>query len=197
MADDNTFRLLLLFIVAVFGPIAMTYRLRSRTDEKLDRWQEGVWILFGLRLSAVPCVVSGIIWMIDSRRMAWSAMPIPVWLRWAGVVIAGGTGLLVWWTFHNLGKNLTDTVVTRRDSSLVTSGPYHYVRHPFYLAFLLGITGVGLATANWFIWLVGLVPFGIIVARTRIEEAKLVARFGTEYQEYMRRVGRFFPRLKR
>lgn len=197
MTDDSMFRLMLIIVVTVFGPIAMTYRLRSQTDEKLDRWQEGVWILFGLRLCAVPCVVSGIIWMIDPRRMAWSAMPLPVWLRWAGVVIAGGTGLLVWWTFRNLGNNLTDTVVTRRDSSLITSGPYRYVRHPFYLSFLLGITGVGLATANWFVWLVGLVPFGFIVARTRIEEAKLVERFGVEYQEYMRRVGRFFPRLKR
>lgn len=197
MTDDSMFRLMLIIIVAVFGPIAMTYRLRSLTDEKLDRWQEGVLILFGLRLSGVPCFVSGVVWMIDPRRMAWSSMPIPVWLRWAGVVIAGGTGLLVWWTFHNLGKNLTDTVVTRRDSSLVTSGPYRYVRHPFYLSFVLGLTGVGLAMANWFVWLVGFIPFGFIVARTRIEEAKLVERFGVEYQEYMLRVGRFFPRIWR
>ena len=197
MTDDTTFRLMLIIIVAVFGPIAMSYRLRSQTDEKLDRWQEGVFILFGLRLSAVPCAVAGVVWMIDSRWMVWSAMPIPVWLRWAGVAIAGCTGLLVWWTFQNLGKNLTDTVVTRRDSALVTSGPYRFVRHPFYLAFLLGLIGVGLAMANWFVWLVGVVPFGFIVARTRIEEAKLVERFGIEYQEYMLRVGRFFPRFKR
>lgn len=197
MTDDSMFRLMLIITVAVFGPIAMTYRLRSQTDEKLDRWQEGVWILFGLRLSAVPCVVSGIVWMIDPRWMAWSSLPIPVWLRWVGVALAGCTGLLVWWTFQNLGKNLTDTVVTRRDSSLITSGPYRFVRHPFYLAFLLGITGVGMAMANGFVWLAGLVPFGFIVARTRIEEAKLVERFGDEYRDYMLRVGRFFPRIWR
>ncbi len=79
---------------------------------------------------------------------------------------------------------------------MVISGPYRYVRHPFYLSFLLGLTGVGLAMANWF-FLVGLVPFGFIVARTRIEEAKLVERFGVEYEDYMRRVGRFFPRFMR
>jgi len=197
MSDDRTFRLMLIIMASVFGPIAMTYRFRSRTDEKLDRWQEGAWILFGLRLSGVPCFVGGIVWMIDSRRMAWSAIPIPVWLRWAGVALFGCTGLLVWWTFQNLGKNLTDTVVTRRDSSLVTSGPYRFVRHPFYLAFLLGITGVGMAMANGFIWLAGLVPFGFLVVRTRIEEAKLVERFGIEYEDYIRRVGQFFPRFKR
>lgn len=197
MTDDSMFRLVLIIIVAVFGPIAMSYRLRSLTVEKLDRWQEGKFILFGLRLSGLPCFVGGIIWMIDSRRMSWSSLPIPVWLRWAGVAIAGCTGLLLWWTFHNLGKNLTDTVVTRKDHTFVCSGPYRYVRHPFYVSFVLSILGGGLATANWFILLTGLVPFGFIVARTRIEEAKLVERFGVEYQEYMQRVGRFFPRLKR
>ncbi|MFM9965469.1 MAG: methyltransferase family protein [Planctomycetaceae bacterium] len=196
MTDDNTFRLMLISIVALFGPIAIYYRLRSLTEEMLDRWQEGVLILFGLRLSAVFCFVGGVVWMIDSRRMAWSAMPIPVWLRWVGVVLAGCTGLLVWWTFYNLGKNLTDTVVTRKDSSLVISGPYRFVRHPFYLSFLLGLTGVSLAMANWFVGLAGCIPFGFIVARTRIEEAKLIERFGDEYRDYMLRVGRFFPRIK-
>ena len=194
MADDNTFRWMLIIVAAIFGPIAFYHRIRSQTDEKLDRWQEGGFILIGLRLSAALCFVSGMVWMFDSRRMAWSSLPIPVWLRWVGVAIAVCAGLLVWWTFHNLGKNLTDTVVTRRDSSLVTSGPYRYVRHPFYLAFLLGLTGVSLVMANWFILLAGFVPFGFIVARTRIEEAKLVERFGVEYQDYMLRVGRFFPR---
>ena len=196
MADDISFRWMLIIVVSIFGPIAMSYRLRSRTEEKLDRWQEGTLILFGLRLSAVACFVGGVVWMIDSRRMVWSAMPIPIWLRWVGVAIAGCTGLLVWWTFHNLGKNLTDTVVTRKNSSLVISGPYRFVRHPFYLSFLLGLTGVSLAMANWFVLLAGFVPFGFIVVRTRIEEAKLVERFGVEYQEYMLRVGRFFPRIK-
>lgn len=196
MADDNIFRWMLTIVVAIFGPIAVSYRLRSLTDEKLDRWQEGVLILFGLRLSAMPCFVGGITWMIDPQRMAWSAMPIPIWLRGVGVAIAVSAGLLLWWTFHNLGKNLTDTVVTRRDHSFVTSGPYHYVRHPFYLTFALGIVSTGLAMANWFMLLAGFVPFGFIVARTRIEETKLVERFGVEYQDYMLRVGRFFPRIK-
>ena len=40
-------------------------------------------------------------------------------------------GLLVW-TFRCLGKNLTDTVVTRQEHTLVMQGPYRWVRHPFY-----------------------------------------------------------------
>ena len=111
-------------------------------------------------------------------------------------VVVGCSGILLVWTFRNLGQNLTDTVVTRRDHTLVTSGPYRYVRHPFYLSFALGVLGGTLAMANWFILLAGLLPIGFLVARTRIEEAKLVERFGVEYQDYMRRVGRFLPRFK-
>jgi protein-S-isoprenylcysteine O-methyltransferase Ste14 len=196
VADDNTFRLVLIILVAAFAPFALYHRIRSRTAEKLDRWQEGAFILFGLRLSALPVFVAGITWLINPQWMAWSSLAIPTWLRWVGVALVGCSGLLLVWTFHHLGRNLTDTVVTRKDHTLVTSGPYRYVRHPFYLSFALGVLGGGLAVANWFMLLAGVLPFGFLVARTRIEEEKLVQRFGPEYQDYMRRVGRFVPRFK-
>lgn len=197
MTDDNIFRLVLVVMIAVFGPAAFYHRLRSATDEKLDRRQEGLIILLGLRLSAVAPFVSGVVWLIDPQRMAWSSIAIPVALRWLGVVLGGCSGLLVIWTFRNLGKNLTDTVVTRRDHALVTIGPYHYVRHPFYLAFALGVVGGSLVLANGFFFLAGLLPLGFIVARTRIEEEKLLVRFGADYQTYREQVGQFLPRFRR
>jgi protein-S-isoprenylcysteine O-methyltransferase Ste14 len=193
--DDNTFRLAYLAVVAVFLPFGLYYRIRSVTTEGLDRWQEGAFILFGLRLTALVMFVGVFAWMINPRWMAWSAMPLPAWLRWLGVALVACSCLLVLWTFHNLGQNLTDTVVTRKDHSLIISGPYRYVRHPFYVAIALQLLGVSLVTANWFILLAGIVPFAFLMARTRIEERKLVERFGAEYQDYMRRVGRFLPRF--
>jgi protein-S-isoprenylcysteine O-methyltransferase Ste14 len=196
MADDNTFRVAYLVVVAAFLPFGLYHRVRSVSSERLDRWQEGALILFGLRLSALPLFVAGITWMINPRWMAWSAMPIPTWLRWLGIALVAISCLLVVWTFQNLGKNLTDTVVTRTDHTLVISGPYRYVRHPFYVAIALQMLGGGLATANWFILLAGIIPFAFLVARTPIEERKLIDRFGVKYQDYMRRVGRFVPRFK-
>jgi protein-S-isoprenylcysteine O-methyltransferase Ste14 len=117
-------------------------------------------------------------------------------VRWTGLGVLGLAGILLVWTFHNLGKNLTDTVVTRREHSLVTTGPYRWVRHPFYLANALGMLGASLATANWFFVAVGACGLILLFFRTRIEEKNLVARFGDEYRNYMRRVGRFLPRLR-
>jgi protein-S-isoprenylcysteine O-methyltransferase Ste14 len=97
------------------------------------------------------------------------------------------------WTFVTLGTNITDTVVTRREAFLVTNGPYRWVRHPFYLAFGLGVTADTLATANWFLGITGLITFAVIVLRTKREEENLIARFGDEYRSYMTRSGRFLP----
>lgn len=197
MTHDNLFRLILLGIFFAFLPFGLYHRIRSHTGEKLDRWQEGTFILFGVRLSGIPAVIGGFAWIINPKWMSWSSLPIPLWGRWIGVVLVGLGGLLVLWTFSNLGKNLTDTVVTRKDHSLVTSGPYRYVRHPFYLAGFVALLGGSLATANWFLLLSGLVPLGFLIVRTRIEEEKLIERFGDEYRDYVARTGRFLPRLWR
>ena len=52
-----------------------------------------------------------------------------------------------------------------------------------------------LVAANWFLALTGGMTFGLLVLRTRIEEEKLIERFGEDYKEYMKRTGRFLPRL--
>ena len=62
--------------------------------------------------------------LIDPSWMAWASFQLPNWARWCGVGLAGGAGALLIWTFRSLGHNLTDTVVTRRNATLVTHGPY-------------------------------------------------------------------------
>jgi protein-S-isoprenylcysteine O-methyltransferase Ste14 len=196
MHHDDLFRLILLAIFVLFLPMAVYRRIRSNTGEKLDRWQEGAIILFGLRLGAIPWFFGSLVWMINPRWMAWSSAPLPIWLRWLGFFFIGLWGILLVWTMQNLGKNLTDTVVTRRAHTLVTGGPYRFVRHPFYVAFALALLGGSMLAANWFVLVSGLIPLGFLIIRTRIEEEKLVERFGDDYRDYMAKTGRFFPRLR-
>jgi protein-S-isoprenylcysteine O-methyltransferase Ste14 len=102
---------------------------------------------------------------------------------------------LLTWTLHSLGKNLTDTVVTREAHTLVTTGPYRWVRHPFYVSVLFLVASCALLAANGFIFGCGLTVFLMMALRTRIEERKLVDRFGDEYRRYVERTGAFFPRV--
>jgi protein-S-isoprenylcysteine O-methyltransferase Ste14 len=137
-------------------------------------------------------------YLINPSAMAWSSIPLPAWLRWAGGFIAVFVvPPLLYWTFSSLGKNLTDTVVTRREHTLVTHGPYRWVRHPFYGVLFVWAVSLTLLTANWFMSLLALGVLTMLVIRTRIEEQKLIERFGDDYRAYMSRTGRFLPRLMR
>jgi len=195
MSDDLA-RIILLIGFAVVMPIGVYYRLRSVTDERLERRQEGWPILLSLRLFALGCMVGLVAFLVEPTSMAWASFRLPSWARWSGVGLGAAAGGLIIWTFRSLGHNLTDTVVTRRDATLVTDGPYRWVRHPFYLAFAMAVIANSLVTANAFLAITGTAAFLVIVVRTSIEERKLVERFGPDYVDYMQRTGRFLPRIR-
>ena len=135
-----------------------------------------------------------IAWLVNPATMAWAAVPLPTKVRALGMAAGLLGGLLLVWSVHCLGKNLTDTVVTRKAATLVTRGPYRWVRHPFYDAVALLLASVSLITANAFLFLCGAIVLALIWIRTRKEEELLLARFGNQYRAYMIRTGRFFPK---
>jgi protein-S-isoprenylcysteine O-methyltransferase Ste14 len=195
-STDQTFRIVLIVGALMLFPIMVYHRLKSQaTRETLDRCQEGRLILFTLRPAGILCMGGLIAFMVNPSWMAWSSVRLPEWLRWTGVGVGVVAGGLLISTLRSLGKNLTDTVVTRKEHTLVTSGPYRWVRHPFYDACLLAVLANSLAAANWFLFSSGALWFVLIVVRTRTEEEKLSARFGDSYRVYRERTGRFFPRL--
>ena len=156
MSQDQTFRIVLIAGVVLVIPFAVYHRLTSQaTGEKLDRRQEGLFILVTLRSVGLAVWLGLIAYMVNPGWMRWSSMGLPQWSRWAGAglyVVAGG--LLVW-TLGRLGPNLTDTVVTRQQHTLVTRGPYRWVRHPFYDATGLLLVAASLIAANWFLLVAG------------------------------------------
>ena len=195
MTTESAFRAVAFANLAICVPIGLYFRIRSRsTGERLDRREEGLLIMVGLRLCGLLCGVLFAAFLINPAWVSWCSLALPSWLRWAGASI----GLfvvppLLFWTFRSLGKNLTDTVVTRREHTLVTHGPYHWVRHPFYLVGILWGLSLSLLTANWLLAILGGAAMTMLVIRTKVEEAKLAERFGEEYRAYTQRTGRFFP----
>ena len=196
MDHDQALRAVLFVVLLVVLPIGIYHRLKSQaTRETLDRRQEGLFILATLRPLGAAFWIGLIAWMVDPGWMEWSSVPLPLWLRWTGVgLIAIACGLLVW-TFRSLGRNLTDTVVTRQQHTLVVQGPYFWIRHPLYDSAALLTVAVSLMAANWFLFVTGVVIVSLLIIRTRTEEENLVARFGDSYRTYMEQTGRFLPRI--
>lgn len=170
------------------------YRLQAaKSGEAISRREEGYLFATVLRLSGLATFTAILTWLISPAPIAWARLPLPAAIRWGFVGLGFGCAGLLYWTLSSLGKNLTDTVVTRENATLVTRGPYRWVRHPFYVTgalMLLAITGL---TANGLIGALGIVPLMLLAIRTPKEEQMLVARFGEAYEDYMRRTGRVVP----
>src|SRR5688572_32003521 len=102
MSDDQLFRLILLAGFVSFMPIGVFHRLKARTGEKLDRRQEGLFILITLRLCGITGMLGVFAYLINPAWLAWAALPLPSWLRWTGVVPGAVSELLFVWTLRNL-----------------------------------------------------------------------------------------------
>ena len=196
MNSDAVFQVVLIGVLMATALVAFPARIRSRTSETLDRRREGLFMLVTLRSTGLICWLAVLACAIRPSWMTWSSMSLPDWLRWTGVGLGAIAVTLLAWTFRHLGPNLTDTVVTRRDHQMITGGPYRWVRNPLYDSAALLFAAVSLIADTWAILLAGAVVLILLVVRTRTEEAHLIARFGDDYREYMKRTGRFLPRAR-
>lgn len=195
MSGETPFRIALVVLILVTMPIGVYFRLRAASGEKISHKDEGYLFAAVLRLTGLVFWIGLFGYLLFPDYFRWAQLPLPTWLRWLGLVIGLLCPLLLFWTFSSLGKNLTDTVVTRTNATLVTHGPYRFVRHPFYVTAALLLASVTLLSASGWLGVCGVVILALLTMRTPKEEQMLIERFGEKYREYMARTGRYFPRI--
>jgi protein-S-isoprenylcysteine O-methyltransferase Ste14 len=197
MRDETIFRLIFIVLFISGTSISIYYRRRAQkaSKDEITYREEGLFVMYALRLLGLGLWVAVIAYMTNPSWMRWASISLPVWFRWGAVGLAGIAWGLILWMLRSLGKNITSTVVTRKEHSLVMNGPYRWIRHPLYTFATLFYISLGLMAANWFIPLMTLVVFVLLAVRTPKEEEKLIEKFGEDYQRYMQRTGRFLPRL--
>jgi len=84
-----------------------------------------------------------------------------------------------------------------RGKTLIKTGALKYFRHPLYAAFLSFFNfGLAILLNNWIfiIWAIILHPIWHWLVKG--EEKALKTTFPNEYEEYCKKTGRFFPKLK-
>jgi protein-S-isoprenylcysteine O-methyltransferase Ste14 len=198
MFTEFPFRVSLLLVIAFTMSVGIYFRLQAaKSGEAISRKEEGYAFAITLRLAGLSLLISTLAYLVYPPLVEWATIRLPNWLRWVGVVSGMLSSLLMYWTLSSLGKNLTDTVVTRREATLVTHGPYGWVRHPFYVTAALLMSSVTILTANWLIAVASLVVLFLLAVRTPKEEQKLIERFGDQYRAYMLQTPRFVPRCFR
>jgi protein-S-isoprenylcysteine O-methyltransferase Ste14 len=127
------------------------------------------------------------------------SIPLPDWFRLIMVGVAALSISFTLWSYRTLGKNWAHALnpskfLQRKRETLVTSGPYHYVRNPIYLGAFAFIVALALVASNWLILLPALALITIIYLQIGEEELMLMDRFGDEYREYKKRTPRLIPK---
>lgn len=195
--NETLFHLTFVLTFLSFTAIRAAYqRLAQKTQGNVE-YREGK-LHKGLRLAlGIPFMAVFFAYMIWPSIASWAALALPVWARWTGVALSILSLPLIWWVQRSLGSNFSTTLHVRDEHTLITQGPYRWVRHPMYTVLFVQLVGVLLLTANGFIGGVPLLAFLFIVARRlQKEEATMSEKFGEQYRRYMQRTGRFLPRWK-
>lgn len=82
----------------------------------------------------------------------------------------------------------------QKNRTVATTGPYAYVRHPQYVAFILVMFGFLLQWPTLITFAMFPVLVVVYVRLAKSEERDSVAEFGQAYEEYRRHVPAFIPR---
>jgi protein-S-isoprenylcysteine O-methyltransferase Ste14 len=176
--------------------IGIPHRWRAdRAGGPVSRRNDPGWFWFLMIFAGPSLALASLAFLIQPRWFAFARVDLPAWTRLLGLPLAlAGVGLFGW-MFQHLGLNVTSTSMPRREATLVTTGPYRWVRHPMYSAALILALATTLLTASIIVALSGIAVFVLLAARSRIEERRLVEKFGESYRAYQHRTGRFVPRV--
>ena len=80
-------------------------------------------------------------------------------------------------------------------TALITTGPFAFVRHPFYLAYSLAWMAAPVATHGPMITLFGVAAVATYIVAARREERQLEAHFGDAYRAYRLKAGLLLPSI--
>jgi len=123
---------------------------------------------------------------LDAVRFHWSWMPL--WLQVVGAIALVVSFVLMSLVFReNSYLSATVRVQEERGQTVITTGPYHYVRHPMYAGGLFMFLGTPLLLGSWYGMLLTLLFLPALIVRAVLEERTLLREL-PGYGAYMTQV---------
>jgi protein-S-isoprenylcysteine O-methyltransferase Ste14 len=148
------------------NPGLLTERMHFGTSDQ-QGWDK---ILFPLLL------LYPFVWLVfmslDAVRFHWSLEP--AWVQAVGTAVLLGSFYLSYLTFRE-NSYLSPVVRIQEDrgQTVISSGPYHYVRHPVYAGIAVFAVGTSLLLGSWYGVLLGLILIVIVERRAVLKERTL------------------------
>jgi protein-S-isoprenylcysteine O-methyltransferase Ste14 len=166
-------------VIIRHSPDLLAERLGPRKGAK--RWDITIMSMRGILQLAV-LVVAGL-----DHRYGWSS-GIPAGAQVIALIACSlGYTLTVWATASNAFFSQIVRVQTERNHTVVTGGPYRYVRHPAYAGGVLTSIFIPILLGSWWALMLGLLDVLLIILRTALEDRALKTDL-PGYAEYTRDV---------
>jgi len=167
------------------NPSLLAERLGPRKGAK--SWDTAILGLLGLTQLA-RYIAAGL-----DQRYGWSG-GFPTALQIAALVVCAlGYALVVWATASNAFFSQVVRIQGERGHTVVSGGPYRYVRHPGYLGAIMYELTISLLLASWWAFAVSGLSAVLLMVRTVLEDRTLLAEL-PGYADYARQVRfRLFP----
>ncbi len=145
-------------------------------------WDTILLSLYGL--------VMMIMWIVAGfdQRYSWSSGIQPLAQIVAMLLVIAGHALVVWATGVNAFFSQVVRIQTERGHTVVSSGPYRYVRHPAYSGSVLLVLSAPIMLGSWWALIPGIVCAVLMIARTSLEDKTLQAELPgyVEYTQHTR-----------
>ncbi|MBP0622005.1 methyltransferase family protein [Cupriavidus consociatus] len=176
---------IVLFALAVAALFSGGNISSGMREDRGNRWVLGAFGVLGLLAAYLPAYTDRIgFWTLDGDTV-----------RWIGVLLFAGGGVLRLWPVFVLGHRFSGLVAIQPGHTLVTTGIYGVIRHPSYLGFVVSSLGWVLGFRSGVGVVLTLLMVPVLLARIRAEEALLLDQFGDEYAAYRARTWRLLPGL--
>ena len=194
--NDTFFHAVLVAVFLAFTAIRAYYYRKATRQMGNVAYKEGRRLQVLRALFGIPTIIALLTYIVQPNALAWAKLALPEWTQWVGVALGLASLPLIWWVQWALDVNFSVVLHVRDEHTLVTHGPYRWVRHPMYTVLYVWIVSLFLLSQNAVIGAGFLVPLTVIlITRLKNEEAAMIEKFGEEYRQYMAQTGRFLPRL--
>ncbi len=170
-------RLLMLRI----APDMVAERSRLLDEGRAPGWDRAIVAVIGIFGPLALALVAGL-----DRRLAWSEVPLALQLLGLAGLLAGGA-LSIWAMAVNRYFSSVVRIQQERGQTVVTSGPYRFVRHPGYASAVLSFLAIPLMLGSWWALIVSGVVVALYVLRTALEDRLLQAELDG-YPQYAGKV---------
>ena len=148
-----------------------------------------------LFLAVAPGIVAGLVpWLLTG----WDSSDPPVWLQVFGwLALVAGSAVVIDAFARFVGEGIGTPAPIAPTEKLVVGGLYRYVRNPMYIAVAAVIMGQAAVLGSWLLVAYAFVFSAVVWSFVHwYEEPSLRRRFGAEYEDYLKTVPGWRPRLR-